>query len=33
MTSVAMEMVKTPIANNPDGLNGSPSFEWVEPIV
>lgn len=33
MTSVAMEMVKTPIANNPEGLNGSPSFEWVEPIV
>lgn len=33
MTATALQMVATPIANDPEGRNGAPSFEWVEPAV
>ncbi|AVB14532.1 MULTISPECIES: ferritin-like domain-containing protein [Pseudomonas syringae group] len=33
MTATAREMVTKPIANDPQGRNGAPSFEWVEPAV
>lgn len=32
MTSIALRMVATPIAHDPNGRHGAPSFEWVDPI-
>jgi Ferritin-like len=32
MTAVALKMVATPIANDPKGQHGTPTFEWVEPV-
>ncbi|WP_371763446.1 ferritin-like protein [Massilia sp.] len=32
MTGIALQMVATPIANDPEGRHGAPSFEWVEPL-
>lgn len=32
MVDIAREMMKTPIANDQNGLNGAPSFEWVKPV-
>jgi hypothetical protein len=31
MTATAFKMVATPIVNDPEGRNGAPSFEWVQP--
>ncbi|MBB5020468.1 hypothetical protein HNQ59_003788 [Chitinivorax tropicus] len=31
MTAIALQMVATPIANDPSGRHGAPSFEWVSP--
>lgn len=33
MTATAFKMVATPIENDPQGRNGAPSFEWVQPEV
>lgn len=32
MTATALTMVATPIANDPQGRNGAPSFEWIQPL-
>jgi hypothetical protein len=32
MTSIALQMVTTSIANDPENCNGAPSFEWIEPL-
>lgn len=31
ITSIALEMMATPIENDPKGRNGTPSFEWAAP--
>jgi len=33
MTGTALQMVATPIANDPDGHHGAPTFEWVPPAI
>ncbi|WP_313202969.1 ferritin-like protein [Pseudomonas sp.] len=33
MTGTALQMVATPIANDPDGHHGAPTFEWVPPAL
>lgn len=32
MVAIALQMVATPIANDPEGRHGAPSFEWIDPI-
>lgn len=32
MTAIALRMVATPIANDPNKQHGAPSFEWVDPL-
>jgi hypothetical protein len=32
LTPIAGEMMALPIAGDPDGAHGAPSFEWQDPL-